>query len=117
MEKDGFGKHPLYGLFVAEAENKIIGFALYLIDYAAWIGKCIYFEEFIVDKKYRQKGIGRKLFEKVILLSKRENAKIMSWQVRKENASAIKFYKKFNADFDTNFMNCRLNEKQIKSYK
>ncbi len=117
MEKDGFRKRPLYGLFVAEAENKIIGSVIYIITYAAYVGKCVYIEELVVDKQYRQKGIGKKLFEKVILLSKHENAKIMSWQNRKENLFAVGLYKKFNANFDTEFINCSLTEEQIKSYK
>ena len=32
LENDGFGKSPVYDLFVAEAENKIIGMAITFSD-------------------------------------------------------------------------------------
>lgn len=34
MEKDGFGANPIYGLFVAENENGIVGISVYYWRYS-----------------------------------------------------------------------------------
>ena len=39
LEYDGFGESPVYDLFVAESENKIIGIAITFFRYSTWKGK------------------------------------------------------------------------------
>ena len=62
MERDGFGENSVYTFFVAEIEDKIIGISLYYIKYSTWKGKCVFLEDIIVTKQYRNYGIGKKLF-------------------------------------------------------
>ena len=40
--ESGFGKNPVWWAFVAETENRIIGFALYYIRYSTWKGQAMY---------------------------------------------------------------------------
>ena len=50
LEKDGFGKNPLYWILVAEIDGEIIGMAFYYIRYSTWTGKILYLEDFIVKE-------------------------------------------------------------------
>ena len=113
MTEDGFGKNPVYGLLVAETENKIVGMAIYFIKYSTWKGKGIFLEDLIVTEKFRKHGIGKKLFEAVIAEAKKMNAKTMHWQVLDWNAPAIDFYKKYNCTFENEWVDCKLTAAQL----
>ena len=51
MEADGFGANPVYGLFVAEENARIIGIAIYYTKYSTWKGRCIYLDDLIITGK------------------------------------------------------------------
>jgi GNAT superfamily N-acetyltransferase len=116
MEEDGFGKNPCYRLLVAEMEGAIQGMALYFIKYSTWKGKGIYLDDLVVREKYRGRGIGRQLFEAVLAKAKKEGARQLHWQVLDWNEPAIRFYRKYNANFDSEWIDCKLNEEQIHNF-
>src|SRR6201985_1432814 len=64
--ESGFGEKPVWWAFVAEADNKIVGFALYYIRYSTWKGCRMYLEDLIVTESWRGKGIGKMLFDRLI---------------------------------------------------
>ena len=113
LEVDGFGEKPYYYFLVAEQRNKIIGMTFYFIRYSTWKGKVLFLEDFIVSKEYRRMGVGKKLFDATIKICKKLNAKAMCWQVLDWNKPAISFYKKYNAEISNDWLDGRLNEKQI----
>ena len=113
LEDDGFGNHPWYWFLVAESNNKIIGMSFYFIRYSTWNGKYLYLEDFVINKEYRQQGIGSLLFEATIQICKDENLNGMTWQVLDWNSPAIKFYEKYNADISTEWLNGKLTKSQI----
>lgn len=117
LEKDGFGEHPIFNFFIAENAGKIIGIALYYIKYSTWKGKCVFLEDLIVTEQFRKYGIGKKLFDEVVKVAKEMNAPRMEWQVLEWNEPAIKFYKKLNANFDNEWINCKLTGNEIQKYK
>jgi len=108
LEKDGFGKHPLYWIILAENEKEIIGISFYYIRYSTWKGKCLYLEDIVVKEEYRGQKVGKLLFEETIKAAKEMNAKLMNWQVLDWNEPAINFYKKFNAELDGEWINGKL---------
>ena len=108
MVKDGFGNNPVYNLFVAENNNQITGIAITFFIYSTWKGKVLYLEDLVIKHQDRRKGIGKKLFEEVIKFAKKENCVGLSLQVLDWNESAINFYKKYNVDFDDEWINCYL---------
>ena len=57
----GFGKNPVWWAFVAEVQGTVEAFALYYIRYSTWKGQRMFLEDFIVDEKFRGKGIGKLL--------------------------------------------------------
>ncbi len=108
LEKDGFGDNPIYWIILAENEKGILGMSFYYIRYSTWKGKCLYLEDIVVKEEYRGQKIGKVLFEETIKAAKEMNAKLMTWQVLDWNEPAIKFYKKFNAELDGEWINGKL---------
>lgn len=108
LTEDGFGTIPAFACFVAEEQNKIVGFALYYISYSTWRGKCIYLEDLCVTESHRKKGVGTKLFDEVLKIAKEQNMKRLSWQVLEWNIPAIEFYKKYKANLDPEWINGKL---------
>lgn len=101
----GFGKEPVWGAFISEVDGKIVGMSLYYVRYSTWKGKRLYLEDIIVTNKYRNFGLGTKLFDKTIEYGKEKGFSGMMWQVLNWNESAIEFYKKYEAKFDDEWLN------------
>lgn len=115
MEQDGFGTNPIYGFFVAENENGIVGISLYYWRYSTWKGKRLYLEDIIVTEKERGSGIGKLLFDRTMRKALEEDCSGMMWQVLEWNEPAINFYKKYGAKLDDEWTNCTLEADQIKN--
>ena len=113
MEEDGFGANPIYGFFVAENENGIIGIALYYWRYSTWKGKRLFLEDIIVTEKERGKGAGKLLFDRTMQHALDEKCSGMMWQVLDWNEPAINFYKKYGSKLDGEWINCTLEASQI----
>lgn len=109
FEESGFGKNPVWWAFVAEEDGIIQGFALYYIRYSTWKGQRMYLEDILVTEKMRGKGLGRLLFDRLIEEAKEKNLSAIVWQVLEWNEPAINFYKKYNASFDAEWVNCSIN--------
>ena len=108
FEESGFGANPVWWAFVAEENNVILGFALYYIRYSTWKGQRMYLEDLIVTEAARGKGVGKLLFDALIVEAKEKNFSGIVWQVLEWNEPAINFYKKYNADFDAEWINCSI---------
>jgi len=113
LERDGFGIRPWYWFLVVEHKNKIIGLSFYWIRYSTWKGKFLFLEDFIIKEEYRRSGIGAELFEATIKISKQLNLNGMTWQVLDWNTPAINFYKKYNANISSTWLNGKLTKNQI----
>jgi GNAT superfamily N-acetyltransferase len=107
--QSGFGEHPVWYAFVAEADGEVIGFALYYIRYSTWKGQRLYLEDLLVTEELRGKGIGKLLFDRLIAECKEKKYSGMVWQVLDWNEPAINFYKKYHAEIDGGWLNCSLN--------
>ena len=105
FQESGFGKSPVWWAFVAEVDGQIVGFALYYIRYSTWKGQRMYLEDLIVTNEYRGKGIGKLLMDRLIEEAKEKGWKAIIWQVLEWNEPAINFYKKYNANFDPEWVN------------
>ena len=113
LEKDGFGGNPWYWFLVAEKDNEIVGLSFYWIRYSTWKGKFLFLEDFVIKEEYKRQGIGSKLFEETIKVCQKLNLNGMIWQVLDWNTSAIKFYKKYNANISKEWLNGKLTNNQI----
>lgn len=108
FEDSGFGEHPVWWAFVAEEGNRIHGFALYYIRYSTWKGQRLYLEDIYVDPEERGRGIGAMLFERLMEEGKEQNFHGMVWQALEWNEPALNFYRKYNASFDNEWVNCSI---------
>ncbi len=117
MERDGFGSHPIYFLWVAEKNEKIVGIAICYIRYSTWKGQMLYLEDIVVTEKERGKKIGHLLMNTVIQFAQEEQYNGLIWQVLDWNEPAIRFYKKYNAQFDGEWFNVKLNKEQLQQFQ
>jgi len=106
--ESGFGEKPVWWAFAAESDGIIIAFALYYIRYSTWKGQRMYLEDILVTEKMRGKGIGKLLLDRLIIEAKEKELSGIVWQVLEWNEPAINFYKKYNASFDGEWINCAI---------
>jgi len=108
FSESGFGKQPVWWAFVAEVNERVVGFALYYIRYSTWKGQAMYLEDILITNEMRGKGIGKLLFDRLIEEARDKKFNRIIWQVLDWNEPAINFYKKYNADFDAGWLNCSI---------
>jgi GNAT superfamily N-acetyltransferase len=113
MHEDGFGENPIFKFIVAEVNKEIVGMALYYWKYSTWKGKGIYLDDIIVTENHRRKGIGKLLMDEIIKIAAREKANKLEWQVLDWNEPAINFYKKYNVEFDGEWINCKISGEEL----
>jgi GNAT superfamily N-acetyltransferase len=114
--ESGFGKTPVWWTFVATSPSPqgegrgevILGFALYYIRYSTWKGQAMYLEDIVVTESARGKGIGKLLMDRLIIEARERKFNRIIWQVLEWNEPAINFYKKYNAEFDGEWLNCQV---------
>ena len=106
--ESGFGPDPVWWAFVAEVEGVIQGFALYYIRFSTWKGQRMYLEDFVVTEEMRGKGLGKLLFDQLLVEAKERKLNGIQWQVLEWNETAINFYKKYDATFDPEWINCAI---------
>lgn len=108
FEESGFGTNPVWWAIVAEENGVILGFALYYIRYSTWKGQAMYLEDILVTEAARGKGIGKLLMDRLMIEAIEKGFSRIVWQVLEWNEPAINFYKKYNADFDGEWVNCSI---------
>ncbi|MFP3832901.1 GNAT family N-acetyltransferase [Chryseobacterium sp. SIMBA_028] len=103
--KDGFGKSPVWGAFVAEFNDEVVGISLYYDRYSTWKGRRLYLEDLVVTERMRGKQIGKLLFDATLEYGKSNEYNGMVFQVLNWNEPAINFYKKYSPKFDDEWLN------------
>jgi len=108
FEESGFGSNPVWWAFVAEAQGVVVGMALFYVRYSTWKGQRMYLEDILVTEDMRGQKIGSLLFDALIVEAKEKGFNGINWQVLDWNEPAINFYKKYNANFDPEWVNCSI---------
>ncbi len=118
LREDGFGKHSIYKVFVAEdaANNDIIGMALYYTAYSTWKGKIFFLDDLVVTERFRKFGIGKRLLDEVLREAHEAGVEQIRWQVLDWNEPAIHFYKKIGAELDPEWITCKMSKAEIAAY-
>ena len=108
----GFGQNPVWWAYVAttktdDGQENVQAFALYYIRYSTWKGQRMYLEDLIVTEQFRGQGMGKLLFDQLIVTAKENKFQGISWQLLDWNEPAINFYKKLNGvSFEEEWINC-----------
>lgn len=106
--QSGFGPNPVWWGFVAECDGQVRGFALYYVRYSTWKGCRMYLEDIYVEPEMRRHGVGKMLFDALIAEARERGLNGMVWQVLEWNEPAINFYRKYDAQFDPEWLNCSI---------
>ena len=117
MRHDGFGPAPIFGFFVLESGDDLIGLALFYTAYSTWKGRMLYLEDLVVTEAARRGGYGRQLFDAVVAEAQRTGAQRMKWQVLDWNEPAIAFYKKLGASIEGEWLNGNLSADELRAYQ
>ena len=117
MRHDGFGPTPIFGFFVLESGDDLLGLALFYTAYSTWKGRMLYLEDLVVTEAARRGGYGRLLFDAVVAEAQRTGAQRMKWQVLDWNEPAIAFYKKLGATIESEWLNGNLSAEELRSYQ
>lgn len=106
-------ENNVFDFYCAEVNNQVVGMCLYYIKYSTWKGRSIYLDDIIINERFRGKGIGTMLFNKLVQHAKDLKVRKLEWMVLNWNESAIGFYEKFPTVFDNEWILCKLTEKEI----
>jgi len=98
----------LISILVAEKDSQIVGMTLYYDTFSTWRGKMLYLEDFVVKEAYRGHGIGDMLFDATVAEAKNRKCTMMKWQVLDWNTGAVKFYKRKQAEIETEWWNGKI---------
>lgn len=117
LEKEGFGKNPLFTCFVAESkDSKIVGAALIYYRFSTWKGRTLHLEDLIVKENFRGNGIGESLYKEVMKFAQDQGLKRVAWDVLDWNTGAIKFYERSGAKIMQDWRVVHMNEEALKAY-
>jgi GNAT superfamily N-acetyltransferase len=108
FRESGFGANPVWWALVAEEDGVVQGFALYYIRYSTWKGQRMYLEDILVTEDQRGRGIGSMLMDGLMQEAREKNLSGMTWQVLDWNEPAMNFYRKYDAHFDGEWVNCSI---------
>lgn len=111
LKENLFGKRKFAEVIIAELNKEPAGQALFFHNFSTFLGKPgIYLEDLYVKPEFRNKGIGKALFEKVIEIAKERKCGRVEWLVIDWNKPAINFYFKLGAEPMNEWTIYRLNE-------
>ena len=118
LREDGFGKNPIYKVFIAEevATGDVVGMALYYTAFSTWKGRIFYLDDLIVTEAFRRYGIGEKLLNEVLKAAAEAGVNQIRWQVLDWNKPAITFYEKVGVEFDAGWIDCKMTKEKIQHY-
>ena len=93
-----FGPNPSVFCTLAEAEGKLVGQAIWFLNFSTFTGRHgLYVEDIFVEPEYRGLGIGEAFFRHLAALCAARGWARMEWQVLDWNEPAIRFYRKIGA--------------------
>jgi len=95
-----FGPTPaLFGLIAEDPEHKVVGYALYFLNFSTWEGvHGIYLEDLYVRPDQRGSGLGRALLTGLATIAEERGYARVEWSVLDWNAPSIAFYRSLGAE-------------------
>nr|WP_202063151.1 GNAT family N-acetyltransferase [Enterococcus sp. BWR-S5] len=74
-------------------DGKPIGFCVYFYNFSTFLGKSgLYIEDIYIEERYRGKGFGKQLIQKMFKLAKDEQLGRVEWACLNDNEPSFEFY-------------------------
>ena len=89
-----FSPQPHVFAHVVEVDNRVIGMAIWFLNYSTWQGiHGIYLEDLYIEPEYRGRGYGLALLKHLAKICVKRGYGRFQWWVLDWNAPSIEFYK------------------------
>ncbi|MGF6601662.1 GNAT superfamily N-acetyltransferase [Paraburkholderia sp. GAS448] len=93
-----FGERTSSEALVAEADGRIVGYALFFHNYSTFLGRRgLYLEDLYVQPTQRGSGLGTAMLRRLAALAVERQCGRFEWSVLDWNQPAIDFYEKLGA--------------------
>ncbi|MSW74842.1 MAG: GNAT family N-acetyltransferase [Actinobacteria bacterium] len=94
LEQALFSDTPHVFAHVVEVDEKVIGIAIWFLNYSTWQGKHgIYLEDLYIDPQYRGQGYGLLMLKHLAKICVDRGYGRFQWWVLDWNSPSIEFYK------------------------
>lgn len=98
LRRSLFGRQPAVFAHVAEHEGRVVGFALWFLNYSTWLCRHgIYLEDLYVTPELRGLGFGKALMAELAAICVQRGYGRLEWWVLDWNAPARGFYASLGA--------------------
>ena len=99
IKENLFGDEPVAFCHVAEVEGKIVGIAIWFLNYSTWLGKAgLYLEDLFVLPEFRGRGLGLEFMKTLAKICVERGYERFQWWVLDWNETSINFYKSIGAE-------------------
>ncbi len=89
-----FGEAPALFGHVAEVDGRVVGMALWFLNFSTWRGTHgVYLEDLYVQPAHRGTGLGKRLLRALAALCVERGYARLEWSVLDWNTPSIEFYK------------------------
>ena len=93
-----FGPQPAVHALVAEIDGRVVGFALYFLNFSTWEGTHgIYLEDLFIEPESRGTGLGKALLTRLAATAFERGYARVEWWVLDWNQPSIDFYRRLGA--------------------
>ena len=112
-----FSDKPVAHCHVAEVDGKVVGIAIWFLNYSTWLGKPgIYLEDLFVQPEYRKQGLGKEFMKVLAKLCVENGYERFQWWVLDWNTPSIDFYKSIGAVAMDEWTVFRLSGDELKNF-
>ena len=104
-----FGENPVAEALVAQADGKVVAFALFFTNFSTFLAQPgLYLEDLYVQPAWRGQGVGKALLQRLGAMAVERGCGRFEWSVLDWNDNAIRFYEKMGATVMPDWRICRV---------
>lgn len=93
-----FSDHPSVFGHVVEEDGRVVGMALWFLNYSTWTGRNgLYLEDLFIEPEHRGRGFGRDLLITLARLAIERGYSRFEWTVLDWNIPSLDFYRSLGA--------------------
>jgi len=112
-----FGPRPAAEAIVAQADNSVVGFALFFTNFSTFLGQPgLYLEDLYVQPAHRGTGLGKAMLRHLGALAVARGCGRFEWSVLDWNAHAIAIYQRMGASLLPDWRICRVTGEALAAF-